>query len=99
MGLRLGGEYDMLIEESVESNIISISANYTVRDNIDIFARYDILDSNKSIEKNGENYFVTGIVLSCDGGISVAPNLRMVNYENTDKDSGVEYKVNFQFKF
>ena len=99
MGLRLGGEYDMLTKGSVESNIISVSANYTVRDNIDIFARYDMVDDNDDTNKNGNNYLVTGIVLACDGGISVAPNLRMVNYENTDKDSGVEYKVNFQFKF
>ena len=99
MGLRLGGEYDMLTEGSVESNIISVSANYTVRDNIDIFARYDMVDDNDDTNKNGNNYLVTGIVLACDGGISVAPNLRMVNYENTDKYSEMEYKVNFQFKF
>ena len=99
MGLRLGGEYDMLTKGSVESNIISVSANYTVRDNIDIFARYDMVDDNDDTNKNGENYLVTGIVLGCDGGIFVAPNLRMVNYENTEKDSEMEYKVNFQFKF
>ena len=99
MGLRLGGEYDMLTKESVESNIISVSANYTVRDNIDIFARYDMVDDNDNTDKNSENYLVTGIVLACDGGISVAPNLRIVNYENTEKDSEMEYKVNFQFKF
>ncbi len=97
-GLRLGGEYDMLNKGSVESNIISFSANYTVRDNIDIFARYDMVDDNENTDKNGD-YFITGIVLSCDGGVSVAPNLRMVNYENTDKDSEIGYKVNFQFKF
>ena len=99
MGLRLGGEYDMLTKGSVASNIISVSANYTVRDNIDIFARYDMVDDNDDTDKNGKNYLVTGIILACDGGISVAPNLRIVNYENTDKDSETEYKVNFQFKF
>ena len=99
MGLRLGGEYDMLTIGSVESNIISVSANYAVRDKIDIFARYDMVDDNDDTNKNGNNYLITGIVLDCDGGISVAPNLRMVNYENTDKDSEMEYKVNFQFKF
>ena len=99
MGLRLGGEYDMLTKNSFKSNIISVSANYTVRDNIDIFARYDMVDDNDDTNKNGNNYIVTGIVLTCDGGISVAPNLRMVNYENTDKDSEMEYKVNLQFKF
>ena len=56
-------------------------------------------EANIDTNKNGNNYLITGIVLSCDGGISVAPNLRMVNYENTDKDSEMEYKVNLQFKF
>ena len=99
MGLRLGGEYDILTKGSVESNIISVSANYTVRDNIDIFARYDMVDDNDNTDKNGKNYLITGIVLACEGGISVAPNLRIVNYENTEKNSEMEYKVNFQFKF
>ena len=100
MGLRLGGEYDMLTKAGgYETNIISISANYGVRENIDIFARYDMVDDNDDTNKKGNNYIVTGIVLACDGGISVAPNLRMINYENADKDSEMEYKVNFQFKF
>ena len=98
MGLRLGGEYDMLTEGSVESNIISVSANYKVRDNIDIFARYDMVDDNDDTNKNGENYLVTGIVLDCDGGISVAPNMRMTTFEN-ETEALTEYKVNFQFKF
>jgi hypothetical protein len=96
MGIRIGGEYDMLTIGSVESNIISVSANYAVRDKIDIFARYDMVDDNDDANKNGKNYLVTGIVLTCDGGISVAPNVRMTTYEN---DSLTEYKVNFQFKF
>ena len=99
MGLRIGGEYDIQTEGNVESNIVSISANYAVRDNIDIFARYDMVDDNDDINKNGKNYLITGIVLTCDGGISIAPNLRMTNYENTEEESETEYKVNFQFKF
>jgi len=98
MGLRLGGEYDMLTIGSVESNIISVSANYAVRDKIDIFARYDMVDDNDDVNKNGKNYLVTGIVLTCDGGISVAPNMRMTAFEN-ETEALTEYKVNFQFKF
>jgi len=98
-GLRLGGEYDLLTKGSVESNILSVSANYKLKDNIDIFARYDLFDDNDDANNNGNNYLITGIVLDCDGGISVSPNLRMVNYENTEKDSEMEYKLNFQFKF
>ena len=96
MGLRLGGQYDMLTKDSFKSNIISVSANYAVRDKIDIFARYDMVDDNDDANKNGKNYLVAGIVLTCDGGISVAPNVRTTTYEN---DSLTEYKVNFQFKF
>jgi len=98
MGIRIGGEYDMQTISGVNKNIISVSANYTVRDNIDIFARYDIYDGDTSIDNDGENYLVTGIVLTCDGGISVAPNVRMITNED-DSESSTEYKVNFQFKF
>ena len=98
MGLRLGGEYDMLTKDSFKSNIISVSANYAVRDKIDIFARYDMIDDNDDTNKNVKNYLVTGIVLTCDGGISVAPNVRMTTSEDAS-DSSTEYKVNFQFKF
>jgi hypothetical protein len=98
MGLRLGGEYDMLTKGSVKSNIISVSTNYTVRDNIDVFVRYDIYDGDTSIDNNGKDYLVAGIVLTCDGGISVAPNVRTTTYED-ETEALTEYKVNFQFKF
>ena len=96
MGIRIGGEYDMRTISGVNSNIVSVSTNYTVRDNIDVFVRYDIYDGDTSIDNDGKDYLVAGIVLTCDGGISVAPNVRTTTYEN---DSLTEYKVNFQFKF
>ena len=98
MGLRLGGEYDMQTKDGINLNIVSVSTNYTVRDNIDVFVRYDIYDGDTSIDNDGENYLVTGIVLDCDGGISVAPNMRMTTFENAT-EALTEYKVNFQFKF
>ena len=49
-------------------------------------------------DKNGENYLVTGIVLTCNGGISVAPNVRITTSED-ETEALTEYKVNFQFKF
>ena len=98
MGIRIGGEYDMQTISGVNKNIVSVSTNYTVRDNIDVFVRYDIYDGDTSIDNDGENYLVTGIVLDCDGGISVAPNMRMTTFEN-ETEALTEYKVNFQFKF
>ena len=98
MGIRIGGEYDMKTIGGVNSNIVSVSTNYTVRDNIDVFVRYDIYDGDTSIDNDGENYLVAGIVLTCDGGISVAPNVRTTTYED-ETEALTEYKVNFQFKF
>jgi hypothetical protein len=57
-----------------------------------------MVDDNDDANKNGKNYLVTGIVLTCDGGISVAPNVRMTTFEN-ETEALTEYKVNFQFKF
>jgi hypothetical protein len=57
-----------------------------------------MFDVDTSSDNDGENYLVTGVVLTCDGGISVAPNLRITSYEN-GSESETEYKVNFQFKF
>ena len=98
IGLRLGVEYDILTKGDTESSIISVSANYGIIDNIDAYARYDMYDENTSVEKDGSNYIITGILLSCGNGLSVAPNMRIESYED-DTDSGTEYKINFQFKF
>jgi len=100
MGLRFGAEYDMLTKGDTESSIISVSANYSFMDNKDIFLRYDIYDGDTSVDKDGSSYIITGILLSCGNGLSVAPNVRIKSYENDSKESDeTEYKVNFQFKF
>ena len=98
MGLRIGAEYDMLTIGSTESSIISVSANYSFMDNKDIFLRYDMYDGDTSVDKDGSSYIITGILLNCGNGLSVAPNMRIESFEN-DSDSKTEYKINFQFKF
>ena len=98
MCLRLGAEYDLLTKGEIESSIISVSANYSFMDNKYIFLRYDIYDEDTSIDKDGLSYIITGILLSCGNGLSVAPNIRIESFEN-DLDSKTEYKINFQFKF
>ena len=99
MGLRFGAEYDMLTKGDTESSIISVSANYSFMDNKDIFLRYDMYDGDTSIDKDGSSYMITGILLSCENGLSVVPNMRIKSYESDSKESVTEYKVNFQFKF
>ena len=58
MGLRICGEYDMLTKGAVESNIISVSANYGIKNNLDAFVRYDMFDDNDLENKNGNNYLI-----------------------------------------
>ena len=111
LGLRLGGQFNMLKKGGIESQIISVSSNYSVTDKLDAFVRYDMFDPNTDgIEqelhgftitterKDNSTYLITGIQLSCGNGLLVAPNIRMESYED-DLDSATEYKINFQFKF
>lgn len=101
MGLRLGGQFNMLKEEGIESQIISVSSNYSMTDKLDAFVRYDMFDPNTDeIDgwKDNSTYLIAGIQLSCGNGLLVAPNIRVESYED-DLDSATEYKINFQFKF
>jgi hypothetical protein len=101
MGLRLGGQFNMLKKGGIESQIISVSSNYSMTDKLDAFVRYDMFDPNKDeIDgwKDNSTYLIAGIQLSCGNGLLVAPNIRMESYED-DLDSATEYKINFQFKF
>ena len=101
MGLRLGGQFNMLTKGGIESQVISVSSNYSVTDKLDAFVRYDMFDPNiDEIDEGKDNstYLIAGIQLSCGNGLLVAPNIRMESYED-DSDSATEYKINFQFKF
>jgi len=101
MGLRLGGQFNMLKEDGIESQIISVSSNYSMTDKLDAFVRYDMFDHNTDeIDgwKDNSTYLIAGIQLSCGNGLLVAPNIRMESYKD-DLDSATEYKINFQFKF
>ena len=55
-------------------------------------------DDNDEDKKNGKNNLITGIVLTCGSGLSMAPNMRMTSFED-NSDSVTEYRINFQFKF
>ena len=101
MGLRLGGQFNMLTKGGIESQVISVSSNYSMTDKLDAFVRYDMFDPNTDeIDgwKDNSTYLIAGIQLSCGNGLLVAPNIRMESYED-DLDSATEYKINFQFKF
>ena len=106
MRLRLGAEYDLLTQGDTTANIISISANYGIKENLDAFVRCDIYDldtqytySEEDEGKLSSNYIIAGIVFNCGNGLSVAPNVRMTSFEKSARDSKNEYKINFQFIF
>ena len=96
--LRIGAEYDMLNDNGKDENIISASANYSISNNLEAFVRYDMFDDNAT-DKKGENFLVTGIIMNCGNGLSVAPNIQMTTFENSSKEKEMDYKINFQFKF
>ena len=103
--------FDIYKKGETKSDIKSMSANYGITDKIDLFIRYDQNDPNNlfTYDKNGytdddeddlsRKYFVTGVVLNCGSGLSVAPNMRKTTYQGDAKKSETEYKVNFQFTF
>ena len=96
---RLGAEYDMQTTGDLEETIISVTSNYRALDNLDAYFRYDMYTDNVEDVMNGENYLIAGLLLNCGNGLSVAPNVRMTSFEDSDMDNELEYKLNFQFKF
>ena len=98
-GLRLGVEYDTETTGDLTKSITSISTNYGIKDNMDVFVRYDMYDPNADIDEDGSSYMITGVVFNCGNGLSMAPNMRTKSFENADADSETEYKLNIQFKF
>ena len=97
--LRLGEEYDKQTSGDLEETIISVTSNYRALDNLDAYVRYDMYTDNVENDMNGENYLIAGLLLNCGNWLSLAPNVRMTSFEDSDMDNELEYKLNFQFKF
>ena len=97
-GLRVGAEYITEITGSTDKSLISLFANYVLKDDMDAFFRYDMDSGGQDVSTDGDNYLIAGIVLDCGNGLSVAPNLRMTSF-NDDVSSSSEYKINVQYKF
>ena len=89
-GLRLGVEYDTETTGDLTKSITSISTNYGIKDNMDVFVRYDMYDPNADIDEDGSSYMITGVVFNCGNGLSMAPNMRTKSFENADADSETE---------
>ena len=113
MGFRFGIEYSLL-NKTIEDiqvdkfSIMSSTINYAINDKINLFARYDLADENattidnqESVIGRGENYkslIITGMILNCGRGLSIAPNIRLASFGNSDGDK-IIYRINTQFKF
>ncbi len=92
MGLRVGAEYDVIVDDGINEFLMSFSANYSITEKLDLFARYDQVTDDEEI-----NTIAAGVVMNCGNGVSIAPNVRQTKNETNETET--EYKVNFQFKF
>ena len=98
-GLRLGIENDTKTISNLNESITSISTNYSIKDNIDVFVRFDMYDPDTNVDKNNLSYLITGVVFNYGNGLSMSPNMRKKTFEDSNNDEITEYKINFQFKF
>ena len=55
-------------------------------------------DSNTDVDKNSETYIIAGLNYYPTKGLTIAPNVRMISFED-GSDSETMFKMNFQFKF
>ena len=92
---RIGSEYDMMTDsEGKNKTLISLSINYRIMENWNIFSRYDIYDTD---EDDGESYLIAGILLNCGNGLSIAPNVKISTPE--EGNATTSNMINFEFKF
>ena len=91
-GLRVGVESDFLTENNIIQNLTSLTSVYSINNEIDAFARYDVLENDDQKFK----YCISGIVYNCGSGLLVSPNVRTTNDDDTDD---FVYSVNFQFTY
>ncbi len=95
---RIGSEYDMMTDsEGKNKTLISLSTNYRIMENWNIFLRYDIHDPDVDKEKDGDSYLIAGILLNCGNGLFVAPNVKISTPE--EGNATTINMINFQYKF
>ena len=96
-GFRGGFEFDVKEEKDISSNIISIYGTYKLFDKFSFLARLDQIDPNTSSNNDGVQAVIIGAHYNLEEGLTVAPNFRMTNLENSDSEKSIV--INFQFKF
>jgi hypothetical protein len=83
---------------TISEQIISLYANFSALENLDIFGRFDMFDPDTDFSNDAANYFIGGFNYEPTKGLSIAPNIRYTDYQANGVDSDVEFKLNFQFK-
>ncbi|RKY52795.1 MAG: hypothetical protein DRP89_07125, partial [Candidatus Neomarinimicrobiota bacterium] len=99
-GLRIGGEFDIKKSSEVDNRqqVMAAYCAYKALDNLTIFGRVDIYDSNTETKDDGNTYIIVGIDYSACKGFHMAPNIRYKSYQD-GSDSEMLIKMNFEFKF
>ena len=99
-GFRGGVEFDQRFTggSDLTERIISAYANYKITAMMEIFARFDNLDPNTGMKKDGSNLIIGGLNFTPVKGLSIAPNVRVTTYQDSRIDTETIYRLNFQFK-
>lgn len=112
--LRFGVEYNKMLDgkKFTDANLdhdlsgYSIYSTYAITDKIDVFGRYDFLESNKvgvsttnwNAEKDG-NAVLLGAQYSPLKGVKTSLNYRLWNYEMSSKNDLSYVYLNLELKF
>ena len=99
-GFRVGAEFDTKTDSKTElsEQIIAFYGSYKFTDDFEGLMYIDMYDSNTDVDKNSETYIIAGLNYYPTKGLTIAPNVRMISFED-GSDSETMFKMNFQFKF
>ena len=99
-GFRIGAEFDTKTDSKTElsEQIIAFYGSYKFTDDFEGLMYIDMYDLDTDVDKNSETYIIAGLNYYPTKGLTIAPNVRMISFED-GSDSETMFKMNFQFKF
>jgi len=98
--LRIGIEYNIHTVEAATETMSTLFSGYSridLTNKLAGYIRYDYFDPDLDQKLDAESYFITGLNLEAEKGLSIAPNIRVIIPE--EADTHIAYYLNFQFKF
>ena len=78
---------------------VSVFGAANVRPRVQLFARLDYYDPDKSTEQDGETMVIGGVDIAPAGNIHVMPNVMATIYASSDADTEVIPRMTVFYKF